>query len=162
MTQPDLHMLPNDNIRTLLHDLGNALDERFAQFRRGTIYESVRPSDVRVFVRATRAPQTISEIARSLGVSRQAVQISVQRLQKLQVLSSKSSPQNKRDRIVVVTARGQHAASTAAHQVQRVEKEFVEAIGPGGLLEFRNSLVTILKVTRTHNEIDAAKGSVPV
>ena len=53
-----------DNVRTLMYYLGLAIDERLSQLRKGTPYEKARPSDARVFVRALRHPQTISEIAR--------------------------------------------------------------------------------------------------
>jgi DNA-binding MarR family transcriptional regulator len=145
---------PLDNIRTIMHYLGQALDERLAFFRRGTIYESVRPSDVRVFVRALRSPQTISEIARGLVISRQAAQASVHRLEKLQVLALESLPTNKRDKIVVITAKGQHAINTASQQIKRFEAEFATVIGREGLQTLRNNLYAILESTRALNAID--------
>lgn len=156
MNEIPLNSPPPDNIRTLLHYLGQALDERLTHFRRGTVYEAVRPSDVRVFVSATRKPQTISEIARDMGVTRQAAQASVHRLHKLQVLDLQAAPHNKRDKIVVVTAKGQHAAKTAAQQVKRFEEEFAAVIGADGLATFRKNLVAILKATQAHNKSDSA------
>jgi DNA-binding MarR family transcriptional regulator len=144
-----------DNIRTMLYFLGVALDERMTHYRKGTVYESVRPSDVRVFMRAIRKKQTISEIARELNISRQAAQSSVQRLQKLQVLDLESLPSNKRDKFVIVTAKGQHARNTAASQIKRFEGELTAVIGAQGLETFRKNLVTILESTRALNVADA-------
>jgi DNA-binding MarR family transcriptional regulator len=146
-----------DNIRTMLYQLGMALDERLSHFRYGTIYESVRPSDVRVFVRAMRSKQTISEIARGLGISRQAAQVAVHRLQKIQVLDLDAVPGNKRDKLVVITARGQHAAQTARQQIKRFEAEFADVIGEKGLATFRKNLSAILESTRTLNAKDATR-----
>jgi DNA-binding MarR family transcriptional regulator len=149
-------LLPaQDNIRTILYYLGQALDERLSHFRRGTIYETVRPSDVRVFLRALRQAQTISEIARGLGISRQAAQSSVHRLQAIQVLDLEAVPGNKRDKIVLVTPKGQHASNTARQQIKRFEAEFVEVIGEDGLAAFRKNLTAILEATRALNAADA-------
>jgi DNA-binding MarR family transcriptional regulator len=145
---------PNDNFRTLLHHLGQALDVRLSHYRRGTIYESVRPSDVRVFVAATRKRQTISEIARNIHVTRQAAQASVKRLQKLQILDLETAAHNKRDKIVVVTAKGQHARKTANLQIQRFEAEFAEVIGVDRVEQFRNDLVALLSATKARNQAE--------
>jgi DNA-binding MarR family transcriptional regulator len=149
--------LSNHNIRTILYYLGVALDERLMHYRKGTIYETVRPSDVRVFVRATRKRQTISVIARELKVSRQAVQSSVQRLQKLEVLDLEAPPGNRRDKLVVITAKGQHASNTARLQIERFEEEIKAVIGVDGLEVFRKNLTAILESTRALNVVDMLK-----
>ena len=133
-----------DNVRTLMYYLGLAIDERLSQLRKGTPYEKARPSDARVFVRALRHPQTISEIARELQITRQAAQKSVQRLLKLQVLKLQNIDGNKRDKLVVVTPRGVLASRTAGHQVSLVEQEFAALIGKDKVEEFRRTLVILL------------------
>jgi DNA-binding MarR family transcriptional regulator len=153
---------PNNNIRTLLYHVGQALDARLLQYRRGTIYESVRPSDVRVFVAATRKRQTISEIAREIHVTRQAAQASVKRLQKLQILDLEAAAQNKRDKIVVVTAKGQHARKTANLQIQRFEAEFAEVIGRERVEQLRSDLVALLTATKARNHAEDQALKLPV
>ena len=136
--------LAQDNLRTLLFYLGLAIDDRLSQLRRGTPYEKVRPSDVRVFVRAFRKPQTISEIARDMQITRQAAQSSVQRLMKLQLLELQSIANNKRDKIVQVTARGAMASKTAGQQISQIEAEFAGFIGKDKVEEFRLHLQMML------------------
>ena len=133
-----------DNVRTLMYYLGLAIDERLSHLRKGTPYEKARPSDARVFVRALRHPQTISEIARELQSTRQAAQMSVQRLLKLQVLKLQNIDGNKRDKLVVVTPCGVLASRTAGHQVSLVEQEFAALIGKDKVEEFRRTLVILL------------------
>jgi DNA-binding MarR family transcriptional regulator len=147
---------PANNIRTLLYYLGQALDERLAIFRKGTPYEHVRSSDVRVFMRALAKPQTISEIARTLGITRQAVQSSVHRLQDIKIIDLEAMPSNKRDKLVVVTARGQHAKNTATQQIAQFESEIAAVIGEDGLARLRNNLVAIINSTVDLNKGDAA------
>jgi DNA-binding MarR family transcriptional regulator len=145
MIDEQLERVPVDNIRTLLYYFGLAIDERMSQYRRGTQYENVRPSDVRVFVRATRGVFTISDIARELHITRQAAQSSVQRLMKLQVIALKALPNNKRDKIVVITNKGELASKTARQQSMNIESEFAQIIGKDKLEEFRHSLVILLE-----------------
>lgn len=143
-----------DNLRTLLYHLGLALDERLSLYRHGTPYEKVRPSDARVFVAVTRNHQTISEIARFLRITRQAAQISVHRLQDLKILDLEPMPGNKRDKQVVLTAKGRHAAASARQQVQQFETECVAVIGEEGLAQFRQSLGALLVAVQANNTVD--------
>jgi DNA-binding MarR family transcriptional regulator len=145
MVDDQASQVPIDNIRTLLYYLGLAIDGRMSQYRRGTPYENVRPSDVRVFVRASRSTYTISEIARELQITRQAAQSSVQRLIKLQVIALKTLPGNKRDKVVVITPKGELASRTARQQVVNLENEFAEMIGRDKLEELRISLGIMLE-----------------
>jgi DNA-binding MarR family transcriptional regulator len=145
MVDEQVRPVPIDNIRTLLYYLGLAIDGRMAQFRRGTAYENVRQSDVRVFVRASRGTYTISDIARELQITRQAAQSSVQRLIKLQVIALKTLPGNKRDKVVIITPKGELASGTARQQVVNLENEFAEMIGKAKLEDLRISLGIMLE-----------------
>jgi DNA-binding MarR family transcriptional regulator len=145
MVDEQVRPVPIDNIRTLLYYLGLAIDGRMAQFRRGTAYENVRQSDVRVFVRASRGTYTISDIARELQITRQAAQSSVQRLIKLQVIALKTLPGNKRDKVVVITPKGALANRSAGQQVLNLEDELADMIGKDKLEELRSSLGIMLE-----------------
>ena len=145
MVDEQVSRVPIDNIRTLLYYLGLAIDGRMSQYRRGTPYENVRPSDVRVFVRASRNSFTISDIARELQITRQAAQSSVQRLIKLQVIALKTLPGNKRDKVVVITPKGELANRSARQQVVNLENEFAEMIGKDKLEDLRTSLGIMLE-----------------
>jgi DNA-binding MarR family transcriptional regulator len=145
MVDEQLERVPIDNIRTLLYYFGLAIDARMSQYRRGTPYENVRPSDVRVFVRASRNTFTISEIARELHITRQAAQSSVHRLIKLQVIALKTLPNNNRDKVVIITPKGELASKTARQQVDDLENEFAEMIGKDKLQELRSSLSIMLE-----------------
>ena len=153
---------PIDNIRTLVYYLGLAIDARLSAARRGTPYEYVRPSDVRLFVTAGHKVRTISEIARELGVTRQAAQMGVQRLLKLKVVELRSGPDNKRDKLVHITPKGQLARNTASSHVENLEAEFAAIIGADGVATFRENLMVLLSATRALNQADAEKTSTPV
>ena len=150
---------PVDNIRTLVYYLGLAIDARLSEARRGTPYEHVRPSDVRLFVTAGRKVQTISEVARELGITRQAAQMGVHRLLKLKVVELLSGPDNKRDKLVHITPKGQLARNSAGMQIEKLEAEFATIIGVEGVATFRENLMALLSATRALNHADAEKAS---
>ena len=153
---------PIDNIRTLNYYLGLAIDARLSEFRYGSPYENVRPSDVRLFVTAARKEQTISNIARELSITRQAAQMSVQRLLKLKVVELRAMPANKRDKLVVITQKGKLASNSAVQQVKMLEAEFAKAIGADALATFRKNLDILLATTRAQTANSAKKRSAPV
>jgi DNA-binding MarR family transcriptional regulator len=132
--------IPLNNLRTLLQNVSDGFDARLAGLRRGTRYESVRQSDIRVGFLAFRKPQTMAELARTLKISRQAVQMSVQRLRQLGVVELQAIPGNGRDKLVVMTDRGQLARQTAAEQLRIVEQECAAVIGADGVEKLRKYL----------------------
>jgi DNA-binding MarR family transcriptional regulator len=131
---------PTDNIRSLLNETIVALDRRLRELREGSRYQDVRNSDVKVFMRAFRSSATVSEIARSLEVTRQAVHASVQRLVALKVVELQPIPHNSRDKLVVVTERGRHAEQTALDQIKTIEAQMAAAIGKNELKLLRKQL----------------------
>jgi DNA-binding MarR family transcriptional regulator len=136
-------MVASDNIRSLLQVLSQQLDQRIAHFQIGTPYEHVRMSDVKVFVTAARVPRSIAQIARDFGVSRQAVQSSVQRLIGIGVVELLDHPDSQRDKIVSVTAHGSEARAQAIKHIALLEKECADILGPRGLEQFRAQLLAL-------------------
>jgi DNA-binding MarR family transcriptional regulator len=136
---------PYDNIRNILYQLAHVLDERLLQYRKGSRYEKVWQSDTRVFVQATRRKMTLSEIARELKITRQAVQASVKRLRELDVLDLEAMPQNRRDKWVVITPRGKVAQAGVVRQVTEIEEEITTGLGSMDLETFRKALLSVLE-----------------
>lgn len=138
--------IPVNNLRTLLQNVSEGFDTRLEVLRRGTRYESVRRSDIRVGFLAFRRPQTMAELARTLKISRQAVQMSVRRLTSLGVVELQPVPGNGRDKLVVVTDRGQMARQAVKEQLQIVESECAAVIGADGVEKLRLYLTALESV----------------
>jgi DNA-binding MarR family transcriptional regulator len=137
-----------DNIGSLIQILGHGLDNKLREYRKGTRYESVRASDVRVFFTVWRKPRTISETARFLQVSRQAVHMSVKRLSALKVLDF--DPESKgRDKRLIVTDRGMSAREAAMRQVKLLEDACEEVIGREDLETLRRLLTKLCQSLAT-------------
>ncbi len=135
---------PETNLRTLIHFLGEMIDAKFVNWRKDTPYAGVRASDVRVFVTATRGPKSISEIARKLGISRQSAQASVKRLIKLGVVELERLPDNKREKLVLITPRGVLAGKTAKQQIETIESDVAAIIGRENLENMRKNLTELV------------------
>jgi DNA-binding MarR family transcriptional regulator len=135
--------IPINNLRTLLRNLSEGFDLLLDSYRVNTRYENVRRSDVRVFFLAMREPRTISELARIIGISRQAVQKSVQRLVALDVLGMEDMPGNKRDKLVVFTDRGKLASKNAIDMIGRLEQEVEAVIGASDMEKLRDILTRL-------------------
>jgi DNA-binding MarR family transcriptional regulator len=131
---------PTQNIRSLLNEISVAIDKNLQSQRLGSRYEGVRDSDVKVFMRAFRSEETVSEIARSLNVTRQAVHASVQRLMELKVLALQAMPNNSRDKLVVVTERGRHAQQVSLDHILSLENHMAAVIGEKELKTLRKHL----------------------
>jgi DNA-binding MarR family transcriptional regulator len=138
-----MQSIPVNNFRTLLRNLSEGFDLRLDSYRVGTRYENVRRSDVRVFFLAMRETRTISDLARIIGISRQAVQKSVQRLVALNVLGLQDMPGNKRDKLVVFTDRGKLASKNAVDMIGRLEEEVESVIGSDDMDRLRDILTRL-------------------
>jgi DNA-binding MarR family transcriptional regulator len=141
-------VIPFDNIRGLLRDLASQLDRRAIVHRKGTPYEAVRQSDVRVFIIASRQPSSESEIARELEVSRQAVHSSVQRLKDLGVVGLIPQPGNGRDKLVAVTESGRQAQDVANATIRLLENECADILGTKGLEQFRKQMTVLVSALK--------------
>ncbi len=135
--------VPLNNIRSLIQGVSDGLDAKLHAYRKGTRYESVRPSDVRVFVLALRQPRSISELARILGVTRQAVHASVKRLRQLKIIDLQSNSAHPQEKLVVLTDSGAKARQAAQVQVEQMEADIAAIIGKDGLENLRITLAAL-------------------
>ncbi len=147
MIDSDLPGPSRDNIRSLLYLLGSELDRQIAEVRHGTPYEHVRPSDIRVFVYASAGTSSISDIARQLGISRQAVHMSAQRLKDLGVVALAPVQPGKRDVMITLTPQGLDARRTAEAQIVAIEKNIADVLGVDGLETLRRTLQVLIETS---------------
>jgi DNA-binding MarR family transcriptional regulator len=145
--------LSADNIRSLLHYLTIEMDEQMASARQGTAFGQVRPADAKIAIIASRKKRTLSELARLMGVSRQAIHLAVQRLIKMQILALEPVPQDKREKFVVITPHGHDAIALAEKQIRNMEVELAEVIGAEGVETLRATVQVLL------HHLSARRGS---
>jgi DNA-binding MarR family transcriptional regulator len=120
---------PADNIRSLILELTLVLDSHYAELRRGTRYENLRKSDIKVFALASQEPRSMAALARYLEVSRQAVHDSVKRLIALDIVELVVMPNNSRDKVVIVTERGKGAQALTRNNISKLESACSDILG---------------------------------
>ena len=134
----------HDNIKGLVQDLTEKLDARMDALIVGTPVEHIRPSDKKTFMLIARHPRTISELARALRITRQAAHKSVLRLIEHGVIELQPAPDSKRDKIPIVTEKGQQIRRIAAQNLEKIEAEIEAKISKQRLEEFRETLIELL------------------
>ena len=137
-------VIPFSNIRGLMQDFTLQLDRMIGEQRRGTKYEKVRKSDIRVFISISRRKQTVTEIAREMDVTRQAIHSSVKRLIDMDVVGLVPQPGNHKEKLVVITERGEKTRAYAMEQIASLEAECASIIGQQGLETFRALLLALV------------------
>ena len=143
-THPPRH----HNIRGLVSDLAEHLDQRMVELRQGTGLDAARPADANLFMMVCRNPRTISELARDKGVSRQAIHSGISRLVNLGALRLEPVPGNNRDKLPVPTELGNQARATAAGLLKQLETELQDTLGSEDLEVLRGLLVRLVSAAK--------------
>ena len=145
MNDKNSRLPPFDNIKGLVQDLTEKLHARMNSLLVGTEFEHIRPSDTKTFMLISRHPRTISELARDLSISRQATHNSILRLIENGVVELHPAPGSKRDKIPVVTEKGQAVRRLAAKNLVIIEAELEAKIGTERLEQLRGILIELLQ-----------------
>ncbi len=129
-----------NNLKALLQKKLWLLDERFKSKRMGTQYRSFTDAQARIFATLQGESLTISEVARRLDVSRQAVHKLVSGLVKDGLLALEPIPDNARDKRIVFTSEGESLKRLAAKALYEIEQEVQAAIGSKNLTLLKDLL----------------------
>ncbi len=132
------------NVKGLMQDATELLDMRMIALRQSSRFSDVRPADAKVFMLVARRPRSISDLARALNISRQAVHASVGRLIDLGGIQLENAPGSKRDKIPQLTDLGREAQIEAAGYLKTIEAELAAKIGSERLEQLRAILIDIL------------------
>lgn len=82
----------------------------------------------------------ISELARRLGVSRQAAQKSVKELERLKLVKTEIDPTNSSAKTVVLTDQGKANVTAALNTFSEIESQLSNRIGSADLVSMRKML----------------------
>jgi len=81
-----------------------------------------------------------SELARRLGVSRQAINRLLANLVKQRLVTLKTDADRRNQKVIVITAEGEEAIRTALEELERMEKELARRIGSSKAKALRDAL----------------------
>lgn len=129
--------------------MGALLLEAFNWFDRSLLISLTRmgwpklshsQSLVMAYVTNDRAGIRISELARRLGISRQATHKGVRELERLRFVTITPDPTNSIARIVRLTERGELIVTDAIRVFGKIEAELCHRIGKDSLASMRSAL----------------------
>lgn len=129
------------NINRLMQDRSEWIGARLKERMAADETSDFSPSEAKIFGTLRGRRLTISEIARLRGVSRQAIHRTVSGLVDRGYLRLEQAEDNRRDKVVVVTARGQRQREKAGETLRRIEEEIAEVIGRKRLETLRQILM---------------------
>jgi len=110
---------------------------------RGTIAE------IKLFNTLKGQEKSISELARILGISRQAVHKTIHKLKDKGYLELKTSKDNKKDKKVIITDSGQAIRKEGAEYLIEIEKRVSWNIGERNLIYLKEILFEHVKNIQT-------------
>ena len=132
------------NLKGLMMDTIERMEKETALLRKGGLYEA-SPSEVKLFSALRGRERSISEVARALGISRQAVHKTNRRLMELGVTELVEKSGNKRDKFIKITENGLLVQIEGAKHLKIVEDKISQKIGKKNLELFRSLLLKNLK-----------------
>ncbi|MEM1362542.1 MAG: MarR family transcriptional regulator [Pseudomonadota bacterium] len=125
---------------TLIAEWNAAMDEARAE----TEFAAVRPADIRVFAQLRGRTVRLSDIHREMGFSRQAAQQAVDRLVEQGMLQVTLVSGSKRDKVVMITEKGQRWRTIAAMEIRKIEEHIASTLGEDGKETLRSALLELL------------------
>lgn len=143
MSDEKLNMNPFHTIRGLLHDLNEQLDSIAAELREHSEFAGTRPADAKTFIMISRHPRGLTDLAKALGVSRQAAHKSVQRLVEAGVIEFTYAKGSKRDMIAQITEKGLAARKAGQDMALEIEGLISSRIGDDQTTQLRTLLLQL-------------------
>ena len=132
------------SLKGLLQDTLEWMEVRNSELRRGSEFEGT-PAEAKLFATLRGRSRSISELARAIGVSRQAVHNTVHRLIEAGVVELVAQENSKRDKLVKITRKGTRVQAMAAKNLKVIENEMADRIGAKNVELIRSLLIKNLK-----------------
>lgn len=128
------------HLRALLQLRAEWLEEQVFQRAAANGYAQLTPAMVRMFGHMGGRPIGVSELARRLAVSKQAVHQVANEVVRMGLVELIPSEQDGRVKLLRFTQRGWAMSDRAAEELQRIEAEIADKIGRDAMEELRRLL----------------------
>jgi DNA-binding MarR family transcriptional regulator len=135
---------PGQTVPALVQLLARSGAERLRAEFAGQDMGGLRPLHALLLVPLVGGGRHASDLAETLGVSRQAVAQVVTRLERDGYLTRITDPGDARAKLVCLTPRGRAALRTMRATALAVEDEWRQRLGAERLAGFRDTLITLL------------------
>ena len=121
------------NLKQLLLVRNDWLSSEIFKGAKAAGYSSLTQSEARLLAHMAGKPMSMSELARRLSISRQAVHKSVAELERRGVLVVQGDPQRGNSKLVVYTAKGKELNAAGVKIITQIEARIAEQIGAENL-----------------------------
>jgi DNA-binding MarR family transcriptional regulator len=136
-------VIASNNLRRLLREALNRADDAVGRMAVGSPLEGMRSSEAVVMVWIAEGYRTEAEIARILGISRQAAHKSVQSLRKIGLIATDVQTRDGRSKMLAITDKGHHWLALGAQILLDVEKDLAKKIGKKQLKHFKRLIALV-------------------
>lgn len=131
---------PVPYLRSLLLNRSEWMEERVLRGAKRNGYARVTPAMNRLFAHMGHRPVSLSELARRLTVSRQAVHQLAREAERLGLVEFVASPHDARVRLLQFSAEGRAMSASAAEELRSIEDELREGLGEEDFAALRRIL----------------------
>jgi len=125
------------NLKQLLLSRSDWFAREILSGVRRSEYAYITPAQTRLLAHMGGKPASMSELARRLGISRQAVHKTVAELARRGILEIREDPERRNASLVVYTERGRQVNRAGAQIIERIEERIAERIGRERLAELK-------------------------
>jgi len=140
---------PGQTVPALVQLLARSGTERLRAEFAGQDMGSLRPLHALLLVPLIGGGRHASDLAETLGVSRQAVAQVVTRLERDGYLTRITDPGDARAKLICLTPRGRAALRTMRATALAVEEEWRQCLGDERIARFRETLLVLLSDGRS-------------
>jgi DNA-binding MarR family transcriptional regulator len=110
-------------------------------------FREVRPAFAFVLLASRDQPLTGHEIARLMGMTKQAASKLVDAMEEANYLVRRPHPEDARAKLLHISAKGKRLLEAAERIYVDLEAEWARVIGPARLASMRRDLIEVLKAT---------------
>lgn len=142
-TMDDHHEYLDRNIKGLMMDVLGRWNVEMDKRQASTAFAAIRPADQRLFGQLRGRPTPMVDLHKRLGITRQAAHNSILRLVGHGVVDIVQSPENRKNKTVVITEKGQQLRKLAAQSIREIEKDCIKRIGKDRLEMLREILESL-------------------
>ena len=143
----DFPRYTGQTVPALVQLLARSGAERLRADFAGQGMAGLRPLHALLLIPLLGGGRHASDLAETLGVSRQAIAQVVTRLERDHYVKRVSDPGDARAKLICLTPRGRAALRTMRASAGTVEDEWRQRLGAEQLARFRDTLITLLPAT---------------
>jgi DNA-binding MarR family transcriptional regulator len=126
-----------DNLKQLLLARSDWFAREIMSGVRRSEFSYITPAQSRLLAHMGGKPTSMSELARRLAISRQAVHKTVAELARRGILEIRDDPERRNAKLVVYTERGRQVNRAGAQIIERLEDRIAARIGRERLAELK-------------------------